>query len=195
MPEWLNIRMNLNSTAELPSACLAPGYEMITAAEWGFPECLGAWLDILARSFSESLDHSGWTEAGWREQIVDRPQFDPAGVFLVRHEGRAVATAFAWLDTPEEREWGRVHWVATDPAHRGKGLGRAVTLAVARYFADRGFPRVFLETQAYRIPAIRVYVKLGFVPFWDNEAHRAQWEHALPSIADLLAERGWTAPE
>ena len=42
---------------------------------------------------------------------------------------------------------------------------------------ERGYPAAVLETDDFRIPAIRSYMKLGFVPVYDvrGEDHRARW--------------------
>ena len=81
---------------------------------------------------------------------------------------------------------GRVHFVGALPAERGKGLGRAVVVAIMHYFADRGFQKVMLGTQGYRKPAVQLYLSLGFQPWpHDEEEARiwAEWleKHAQPA--------------
>jgi ribosomal protein S18 acetylase RimI-like enzyme len=55
-----------------------------------------------------------------------------------------------------------VYWVVTHPDHRRRGLGRAVTVAVARASVARGADLLVLQATAMGVP---LYRSLGFVPF------------------------------
>jgi mycothiol synthase len=174
----LTVRMDRPHLRDVPEVVLPESYELRTA--WpGFED---AW----ARVMNASFDDERFTAAQCRESFTSKPdQFDPEGMFIVMHGDEPVASAFAWLDVPGEREIGRVHWVGTDPKHTRKGLARAVTVAVLRYLAGRGFARAFLETQPYRLPAIRLYLQLGFEP---NAKGLANHETAWAEVARILGE-------
>jgi mycothiol synthase len=153
-----NIRMDFPlATAQLPLPQVAEGYELVTVNA----ERVELWAQALTRAFP---DHP-FTAAKLQEEFINKPQFDPKGVFLILQAGKPVATAFAWLDAPEERAAGRLHWVGCDESQRGKGLGRAVVVAVLNYLKVKGLSRATLDTQTYRLPAIQLYLDLGFVPF------------------------------
>ncbi|MFJ9519354.1 GNAT family N-acetyltransferase [Kitasatospora sp. NPDC101801] len=57
--------------------------------------------------------------------------------------------------------WGRIHTVATDPAHRRLGHGRAVTTALVEALKDRGCGSVELRATA---AGASLYRTLGFEP-------------------------------
>ncbi|MFC8716561.1 GNAT family N-acetyltransferase [Kitasatospora sp. NPDC057198] len=57
--------------------------------------------------------------------------------------------------------WGRVHTVVTDPRHRRRGLGEAVTRALVVALQDRGCSSVELIATDEGLP---LYRKLGFDP-------------------------------
>ena len=57
-----------------------------------------------------------------------------------------------------------VHWVAILPGFMGQGLGRPLVAAVLHRLHELGHYRVFLDTDSGRVPAIRLYMKLGFRP-------------------------------
>jgi len=103
----------------------------------------------------------------------------PGGWLGIVHTetGALVATATA-QDTPDpllHPAGGEVGWVATHPAHRRRGLGRAVvTLALAR-LAAAGYRRIYLKTDDHRLPAIRVYLTLGFEPLLYSDDMPTRW--------------------
>ena len=51
-----------------------------------------------------------------------------------------------------------------DSRHKGKGIGYTVCAAVTRSLVERGYSRIFLTTDDWRLPAIAIYLKLGYVP-------------------------------
>lgn len=176
----VDIRMDRPHLEALPTVRLPEGHRLETASE-GFEP---TWARIINAAFL----NGGWTAEKCREQFSSQARFDPEGMFfVVSPEGEAVATAFAWRDTPEERECGRVHWVATLPEQQGKGLGRVVTVAVLHYMKKHGLSRAFLETQSYRLPAIRLYLSLGFHPTPKDAEHEGLWDEALAKIREYEA--------
>jgi mycothiol synthase len=118
----------------------------------------------------ESAGFKGWTEttvAEWRDRAL------PDGFLVVEHvaTGDLVATAMA-AHRPQKLHpaGGELGWVAGSPAHAGKGLGAAVCGAVVRRFLGAGYGRIYLQTDDWRLAAVKVYLKMGFVPFlasWD----------------------------
>src|ERR687883_408137 len=107
---------------------------------------------------------SNWTVPRVREALLERPQFAADGVFFATCAAAAdqpVASATAWRVPPEERATGYVHMVAALPAHRGRGLGRLVTLATLHHLRAHGFGEAVLDTDDFRLSAIRTYLGLG----------------------------------
>jgi mycothiol synthase len=80
-------------------------------------------------------------------------------------------------------------------AHRGRGLGRLVTLAVLHHLRQGGFERADLSTDDWRIPAIKSYLALGFVPVFlptvdGFDPHEPRWSAVF---AQILAPRQSTS--
>jgi mycothiol synthase len=102
----------------------------------------------------------------------------PDGIVFAEHEASAqiVATAMGWYRPsaifPDAHELG---WVAGDPSHRGKRLGQAVTVAATRVLLEHGARRIYLLTDDWRLPAIKVYLKVGYAPFCWNSDMRSRW--------------------
>jgi mycothiol synthase len=100
----------------------------------------------------------------------------PRGIFVVEHAGELVATAMATHNPTERHPFGgEVGWVAGDPAHSGRGLGRAVCAAVIRRYAEAGYERVYLATDDARLPALRIYLQLGFEPLMYAPGMEERW--------------------
>ncbi|HEX8971474.1 GNAT family N-acetyltransferase [Oryzihumus sp.] len=60
--------------------------------------------------------------------------------------------------------WAGLYGVWVDPEHRGRGLARALTGALAAQAAARGTRSVYLQTLHANEPATRLYASLGFAP-------------------------------
>jgi len=67
-------------------------------------------------------------------------------------------------------------WVAADPAHRGKGLGQAAIAAATRVLLEHGAKCIYLLTDDWRVPAIKSYIKVGYVSVYHNPEMRRRWQ-------------------
>lgn len=79
---------------------------------------------------------------------------------------------------------GDVGWVACTPAHRGHGLGYALSAHVTNRFLDAGYRLIQLHTEHYRLPAIKTYLKLGYCPLLGARGVDKLW-------LDVCATVGW----
>lgn len=83
------------------------------------------------------------------------------GLFIALCDGEPVATA-AWTKyTDALVEMKRVY---VQPAHRGKGIARKLSLRVIDEARQRGYAQVGISTWATAEPAITLYSSLGFKP-------------------------------
>ena len=57
---------------------------------------------------------------------------------------------------------GYLQRLAVDPAHRRRGLGRALTVDALRWLRRRGTAKVFVNTQPDNHAAIELYLSVGF---------------------------------
>ncbi len=110
----------------------------------------------------------------------------PDGFFVVEHSPshQLVATAMAHHQPlPEHPSGGELGWVAGDPEHKGKGLGYAVCAAVTRRFLEIGYHNIYLRTDDFRPPAIKLYLKLGYVPFLFAPDMEPRWRDVCARLA------------
>jgi mycothiol synthase len=176
---------------DLPPLALPAGYRLRTFQPGDEP----AWARIMESSSGLGRE---WTVEKVRERIVQREQFEPAGLFFATSDAdgdRPVASATAWRKAADERVMGNVHMVCALDEHRGKGLGRLVSLAVLHFLRERGFRAADLSTDDRRLPAIRTYLGLGFVPVYLTDAalsddHEARWSAIFAQLHDPTRLRG-----
>jgi mycothiol synthase len=118
-----------------------------------------------------------------------RPQFDPEGLFLITAgpDGVPAGSACAWLLDPNDKDTGILHMVCVLPEHRGRRLSYALCLAVLHRFRQRGFQRVALSTNDWRLGAVKVYLELGFQPVYRHPMHPQQWQ-------EVVRQLGWAQP-
>ncbi|MEQ4203793.1 GNAT family N-acetyltransferase [Actinopolymorpha sp. B17G11] len=132
----------------------------------------------------------------WNDENLARVRATvvPSGWQVVRHQatGALVATGMAQLNPiadlyPEGHEVG---WIAAHPDHGGRGLGRVITAAAVARLLDVGATEIYLRTDDYRLPAIKAYLRLGFVPHlwadgmverWRTVCDRLDWPFEPPT--------------
>ncbi|HEU5317029.1 MAG TPA: GNAT family N-acetyltransferase [Chloroflexota bacterium] len=175
-PRKRQLRMLRPHLDDLPALAIPDGYGLRTFR----PGDERAWASIMEASSGIGRE---WTVEKVRERMIEREQFEPEGLFFVTcddQSDRPVASATAWRKDAAEQVMGNVHMVCALDDHRGKGLGRLASLAVLHYLRRRGFRAADLSTDDWRVPAIRTYLGLGFVPVYLTDAervddHEARW--------------------
>jgi mycothiol synthase len=165
MPAQLLMRRpNLEDLPPVPEP--PPGYLLRQLAP-GDEERLA---ETLQRAFPEIV----WTPDHVRERLRQAP--DVLATYVVDCEGLLVATASV-RDVPDRFPGsGYLHWVGTHPGHTGRGLGRLVSLRCLHHFREIGCRDSVLETDDFRLPAIRLYLRLGYAPEEADPSHPERWE-------------------
>jgi mycothiol synthase len=161
--------------ADLPPA--PAGIESAAAAD------VAGLASLLAAAFDEP-----WDGDRVRRDLLDDPTVKRT--LIMRDGGAIVATASARVLPSDYPGAGYVHWVASDPTHRGRGLGFAATLAVLHEFLAEGLTEAVLETDDQRLSAITVYLGLGFVPQYRDESHQLRWSKIFTALNDERRRAG-----
>jgi len=100
-----------------------------------------------------------------------------------------VGTACAWRQSVDEGKVGYVHMLGVVPEHQGKGLGYALVLCTLHFFKDRGFQEAVLDTDDFRLPAIKTYLNLGFEPVYVDEGHLSRWKTVLAKLEEARGRK------
>jgi mycothiol synthase len=144
--------------------------------------------DARHRDLMHAVGFTDWDEVAlqtWLNRVL------PDGLFVVEHcaTGELVATAMASHNpTPLHPFGGELGWVAGSNRHTGRGLGRAVCAAVVRRFLSAGYRRIYLLTDDWRLPALSIYLRLGFEPFLYAPDMAERWQTVYEKV-------GWAGTE
>jgi mycothiol synthase len=121
----------------------------------------------------------------------------PGGLFLVKntHAGKIAATAAA-LHNPESNHYtfpfgGDIGFVRTHPDFRNKGFGLFVTALAAERLIKAGYNSIRIVTNDERLPALKTYIKLGFVPFLYDAGMKERWRDVYRTLGVEVNETEW----
>lgn len=131
-------------------------------------------LESLATTLSLAFDYPRNVNI-IRAKLLEAP--DVKAVYVITWNNIVVATASSRYLPERFPDAGYVHWVGTHPGHVRKGLAWALAIHLLQDFASRHYKCAVLETEDFRIAAIKTYFKLGFIPVYDvlDEDHRDRW--------------------
>ena len=98
----------------------------------------------------------------WEQHVLSHPLFTAEGSFAALVDDAVVAASFLTVD----RESGRASnmFTGTLPAHRGRGLGRAVKLAVIAWATANGVTQIATTNDERNAPMLAVNRRLGYKP-------------------------------
>ena len=141
------------------------------------------WVNLNNRAFADHPDQSNWNLRDL-EIRTKEDWFDPQG-FLIAEENQKM-TGFCWTKVhgghshkhSEHEEHhdhdpiGEIYIMGVDPAHSGKGIGKAVTIAGLRHLRYQGIFSAMLYVDADNIAAIKLYQSLGFTEWARDVLYR-----------------------
>ncbi len=172
------IRENLEA---IPEFLLPVGFTL----RWYVPGDEALWVEIHLKAdrfnqitlelFQQQFENDG-------KQLAKRQ------CYLIAPDGSGIGTATAWFGKgQEQKDFGRVHWVALLPEYHGRGLSKPLLGAVCTRLRALGYTRAFLSTSAERIAAIHLYLQFGFKPWIQNVHEKDIWNQLLGSQYDLVS--------
>ncbi|MHC4480843.1 MAG: GNAT family N-acetyltransferase [Planctomycetota bacterium] len=134
--------------------------------------------------------------AAWDDQKLqfNLSRIIPDGWFFAVHKasGTVVGTAMCIHNyTQRHPFYGDLGWVACDPAHTGQGLGYSLSALVTARLLSAGYSRIKLGTEHYRLPAIKTYLRLGYVPVMYCAQVYRLWEEACQKLGWRYAPDEW----
>ena len=162
------LKMARHGFEDLPFLQCPPGYRIRTYQKGDEIH----WARIMDTAFVDL----GRTAEDTYANVIRHPNFDPEGFFFVIHKEVPIGTACAWKRFLRGKSIGYIDMLAVLPEHTGRKLGKWLTVFLLHYFKAQQVASVMLDTDDFRLPAIKNYLNLGFVPVYAGENHRARWQ-------------------
>lgn len=150
--------------------CFPEGVELKT-----FPQLQNgekAWLDIVRYMYPGEQEI---TEKGFYDRVmIARPYYDEKMCYFLMVNGEPAATITVICDYGAKN--GYIHMVSCKPQFRGKGLGTLMNVIAVDVLKTAGMQTAYLTTDDWRIPAIKSYLKAGFLPDLESEPdYKERW--------------------
>lgn len=118
----------------------------------------------------------------------------PDGFFVVEHlpTGTVVAASTAAIYEKSQHPDGHsLQWVVAHSNHRGTGAGQATVAAATQVLANHAPMYSYLSTDDFRIPAISIYLKLGWKPLLYEEGQIDRWKRVFGVLDMTFNENDW----
>lgn len=165
--------MLLSDLSTIPSIKLPPGYHSAALSPGHEIDYIG----VMRRSLVAEADMEWFCRT-----FSNDAQYNPDNLLLIYEDTTPIAAAAAWQTLLGSKKTGLVHMVGVDRKYQGRGLGRVITLLVLRRLKERGFHSVMAATEDFRIPALSLYLSLGFKPVCRNRLDALRWKKVLSRI-------------
>jgi glycosyltransferase involved in cell wall biosynthesis/GNAT superfamily N-acetyltransferase len=159
------LRMRRSSLAGLPRLELPECFSTRAATE----SDLAAWAELMNGPMGY------WDEARAKRELWGDHDVLEGGVQLLLDPREELVGSATAKRSGTEPNAGYLHMVFVAPELQGRGLGRAISLAALDRMIGAGLKAAILETDDWRLGAIRTYLKLGFEPDLAADDHDARW--------------------
>ena len=161
--------------SEKPELNLPDGFTVTTLPK--LSDGVEKWLDLMQFGLSEKRE-----DYEFYLNLMPRfnKNYDENKCFFIMNGERAVATITVICD--DETKEGYIHMVACHPDMRGRGLGGALNRIAVGELIDSGMKTAHLTTDDWRIPAIKSYLKIGFVPDESTDNFKERWDKIFSSL-------------
>ena len=107
-----------------------------------------------------SFDKSTFTDERWRAMAAGLPYADARCLVAYDDVGNAVAAVTVWSAGPGKP--GLLEPMGVHREHRGRGYGKAITIAAAAALRDMGSSSAVVCTESSNVGAVATYESAGF---------------------------------
>lgn len=166
----------------LPEVTLPAGYTL-RCFQWGDES---GYFRLMDSAGFKNWDNE--TLKPWLAKVL------PDGFFVMTESAseEIVASAMATHNPIDLHPFGgNLGWVVASPEHKGKGLGMVVCAAATRRMIQAGYRRIYLQTDDWRLSALKVYLKLGYVPFLFAPDMEERWRKVCDKLEWPFTPNEW----
>lgn len=139
----------------------------------------------------EALNGGLWPREKFEQVMRGDPMIREDGIlFAANAEDVLISTASVQFGRVcgcvpnwDYSESATLHMVGTRKGCSGLGAGLAVCAAAADYSFRHGVDTMYLTTDDFRIPAIKIYLKIGFRPVLYDDDQVSRWQAIAKALA------------
>ncbi|RLD10460.1 MAG: hypothetical protein DRI44_06030 [Chlamydiae bacterium] len=137
------------------------------------------------KSYINLMKSAGFND--WNNETLDSAlkKVIPNALFFIEHieTTEIVGTAMGSVNPSKYFPNGvELGWVAVAPSHRGKNLSYTACAAVIKKNLELGYREIYLLTDDFRLPAIKIYLKLGFIPYYYLPDMQLRWKEIFKKL-------------
>jgi mycothiol synthase len=167
--------MKRSGLNDLPEIELPKGYAIRTSQAGDAQH----WARILREAFADDR----FDEFSFDREMRADPAYRPDRIFFVcAPSGLPCGTASAYRQAHLKEDTGHLHYVGACPAHAGRRLGAAVSVAALNKFRSEGLRSAVLLTDDFRLAAVKTYLRLGFSPLIVYEDQPERWDAVFTEL-------------
>jgi GNAT superfamily N-acetyltransferase len=135
-------------------------------------EMVPTWALLMNQVFGSSVDDP---------PLVKDDRFSHDRVVIVLKDDIAVGLCIGWYEPTLWPNSGQIFFTVVHEEHRRRKIGEFVVAKMLERFFQEGFHNAILSTENYRIPAMCLYHKLGFIPLMTGEVddEEERWQQAV----------------
>jgi len=115
------------------------------------------------------------------EKMLNDKSVNPDNIFFLISPVNEIAGSITYQYT-DDKTIGFVHMVGIDLRYRGKKLALPMHLYAIKKILDDGVKQIFLTTDDWRLPAIKVYLNVGFVPVLYKPDMEVRWNQVMAKL-------------
>lgn len=165
---WANDGEKIPSL-QLPQNCQVKNFSELENA-------MDAWLEIVQYGLTDGKKD----EKFYHATMTIHSAYQEDKCFFVLENGIPVATLTVICDYTKSE--GYIHMVACHEAARGKGYGTLLNQIAVAVLKKEGMSTAYLTTDDWRIPAIKSYLRAGFIPDLSTDDFQNRWASILAQI-------------
>jgi mycothiol synthase len=103
------------------------------------------------------------SESVFENRMLKDKMVNPENIFFLISPSGDIAGTVTYQYTDDE-DTGCIHMVAVEKSFQGKGLAVPLNLYAVQKMVYDGRKKFILQTDDWRIPAIKTYLRVGFTP-------------------------------
>lgn len=104
-------------------------------------------------------------------EYVAAPTHPPKGLWIAEQDGQVAGSVFIIPAAEEAAGTAQLRMLYTEPAFRGRGIGKRLVEEAVRFSRASGYKRIILWTQDCLVSARRIYQGAGFALVREDKHH------------------------